>query len=80
MINAPYEFNCLSVSSNMVSVLPVDVDTGLDTMGCDVEGPDSSGNLMTGLACGIGSSSKAVISGPLVATEKYQKHYFLCNI
>lgn len=45
----------------------VEVDTGLDTKGCDVEGPDSSGNLMTGLACDmVSSSGKAVISGPLV--------------
>lgn len=36
-------------------------------MGCEVEGPESSGNLMTGLACDIESSSNAVISGPLVA-------------
>lgn len=47
--------------------LLADVDTGLDTIGCD-EGTDSSGNLMTGLACEmVSSSGKAVISGPLVA-------------
>ena len=43
------------------------MDTGLDTIGCDVEGPESSGNLITGLACDIVSSSNEVISGPLVA-------------
>lgn len=49
--------------------LPAAVDTGLDTIGCD-DGTDSSGNLMTGLACEMESSSgKAVISGPLVAVN-----------
>lgn len=42
------------------------MDTGLDTIGCEVDGPESSGNLTTGLACDIESSSNEVISGPLV--------------
>ena len=33
-----------------------------------MDGPESSGNLTTGLACDIESSSNEVISGPLVAT------------
>ena len=54
--------------------LPADVDTGLDTIGCD-DGTDSSGNLMTGLACEMDSSSgKAVISGPLVAENDEKAH------
>ena len=54
--------------------LLADVDTGLDTIGCD-DGTDSSGNLMTGLACEIVSSSgKAVISGPLVAENNENAH------
>lgn len=43
-------------------------------MGCD-DGTDSSGNLITGLACEIVSSSgKAVINGPLVARKGKQKY------
>ena len=59
-------------------VLPVDVETGLDTTGCDDEGPESSGNLMTGLACDMESSSNAVIRGPLVAKtyKKIKKNCF----
>lgn len=54
--------------------LPADVDTGLDTIGCD-DGTDSSGNLMTGLACEmVSSSGKAVISGPLVAEKDKKAH------
>ena len=50
--------------------LPADVDTGLDTVGCD-DGTESSGNLMTGLACeSVSSSGKAVIRGPLVAEKR----------
>lgn len=54
--------------------LLADEDTGLDTIGCD-DGTDSSGNLMTGLACEmVSSSGRAVISGPLVAeNEKRDK-------
>ena len=54
--------------------VPADVDTGLDTIGCD-DGTDSSGNLMTGLACEmVSSSGKAVISGPLVAENNENVH------
>ena len=62
------------VGSYKVLSLPVDVETGLDTMGCDDDGPESSGNLMTGLECDIESSSKAVMSGPLVA-RKIRKRF-----
>lgn len=55
--------------------LPADVDTGLDTIGCDDDGTDSSGNLMTGLACEmVSSSGKAVIRGPLVAENDQKAH------
>lgn len=58
----------------LLKKIPVEVDTGLDTIGCEVDGPESSGNLTTGLACDIESSSNEVISGPLVATTKQNFH------
>ena len=59
----------------MVCPLPDEVDTGLDTIGCDVDGPESSGNLITGLTDIVSSSGKAVISGPLVAEKKRLKTF-----